>query len=87
MAYNYYPDKPQAIKCGEDWMWQDRGSWATLKTGQWHRLRIYMKVNTFSAFSVAPAFLSSGLVHDETNALECVLPPLSSMLIKEQSLQ
>lgn len=41
VTYAYYPDKPAAIRCGEDWMWSKK-----VQTNKWHHIRMWMKLNT-----------------------------------------
>ena len=37
----FYPDKPAAFPCGEDWWWSN-----ALQTGRWHAVKLYVRVNT-----------------------------------------
>ena len=41
VTYAYYPDKPDSVHCGEDWLWSKK-----LRAGQWHTIRMYAKLNT-----------------------------------------
>lgn len=64
-TYAYYPDKPQTIRCGEDWWWSNG-----LQSGRWHNLRLYVKVNTpGKADGVTRAWLDGRLVLEKRNVM------------------
>ena len=41
VTYAYYPDKPESIRCGEDWPWSKK-----IQSGKWYHVRLYAKLNT-----------------------------------------
>lgn len=59
-TYAYYPDKPRAIRCGEDWYWS-----SGVQAGRWHNVRLHVRVNTpGKADGVSRAWLDGRLVLD-----------------------
>ncbi len=63
VTYAYYPDKPRAIRCGEDWWWDNDA-----ESGRWHTIRLYNKMNTpGQPDGVSRAWLDGKLVLDKTD--------------------
>jgi hypothetical protein len=64
-TYAYYPDKPAAIRCGEDWWWS-----RTVQSGVWHTVRLHVKINTpGKPDGVSRAWLDGRLVLDKTDVV------------------
>lgn len=64
-TYAYYPDKPKAIRCGEDWWW-DR----PVRSGVWHTVRLHAKMNTAGKpDGISRAWLDGRLVLDKTDVI------------------
>lgn len=65
-TYAYYPDKPDSVHCGEDWLWSKK-----LRAGKWHTIRMYAKLNTVTGDDakedgVFKAYLDGKLVLEKT---------------------
>lgn len=64
-TYAYYPDKPRALRCGEDWRWS-----SDVRSGRWHNVRIFVKINDPGvANGVSRAWLDGKLVLDKSNVM------------------
>jgi hypothetical protein len=65
VTYGYYPSKPQSIRCGENWKWNQG-----VQTGRWHNIRIFVAINTAGvANGVSKAWLDGRLVLDKRNIM------------------
>ena len=65
VTYAYYPDKPDGVRCGEDWGWSEG-----MTDGKWHKIRVYVKINTpGKPDGVARAYLDGKQVLDKTDVM------------------
>lgn len=65
VTYAYYPDKPKAIRCGEDWRWSKK-----VVPGRWFNVKIYTKINTpGKADGISKAYLDGELVMQKTGIM------------------